>query len=301
MRSSNRAAPLLLLSSLYIAQGLPYGFFTQALPVLMRENGASLKAISATSLLFLPWALKFLWAPMVDHVGTPARLDPADPVHRRRWRCGAGADRPGAGLSRGVRRGVPLQRAGSDPGRGHRRPRRAPARCPHPWPWQRHSGRCLSHRHGAGWRAAAVDLCALRLGADVSRHGGTAGTDLPAGADAAHGRRDDAARGATTDPAAGRRLVAKAAAARHGAAAGAGLRLQVRRFDDCVAGRADAQGCAVADRRDRHRQGHARVDHESGRRSGRRLAGVPSGAPAGAARLRHRAGLEPARCMSPPR
>ena len=64
------AAPLLLLTSLYVAQGLPYGFFTQALPVLMRENGASLKAISATSLLFLPWALKFLWAPMVDHIGT---------------------------------------------------------------------------------------------------------------------------------------------------------------------------------------------------------------------------------------
>ncbi|WP_293370723.1 MFS transporter [Nevskia sp.] len=64
------AAPLLLLTSLYIAQGLPYGFFTQALPVLMREHGASLKAISATSLLFLPWALKFLWAPMVDQIGT---------------------------------------------------------------------------------------------------------------------------------------------------------------------------------------------------------------------------------------
>lgn len=61
---------LLLLTSLYIAQGLPYGFFTQALPVLMREQGASLKAISATSLLFLPWALKFLWAPMVDRYGT---------------------------------------------------------------------------------------------------------------------------------------------------------------------------------------------------------------------------------------
>ena len=64
------AAPLLLLGSLYIAQGLPYGFFTQALPVLMRENGASLKAISLTSLLFLPWALKFLWGPLVDHLGT---------------------------------------------------------------------------------------------------------------------------------------------------------------------------------------------------------------------------------------
>lgn len=65
-----RAYKLTLLGSLYLAQGLPYGFFTQALPVLMRESGASLKAISVTSLLFLPWALKFLWAPLVDHVGT---------------------------------------------------------------------------------------------------------------------------------------------------------------------------------------------------------------------------------------
>lgn len=65
-----RSSKFLLLGSLYLAQGLPYGFFTQALPVLMREAGLSLKAISATSLLFLPWALKFLWAPLVDHVGT---------------------------------------------------------------------------------------------------------------------------------------------------------------------------------------------------------------------------------------
>lgn len=65
-----RAYRLVLLGSLYLAQGLPYGFFTQALPVLMREAGLSLKAISATSLLFLPWALKFLWAPLVDRTGT---------------------------------------------------------------------------------------------------------------------------------------------------------------------------------------------------------------------------------------
>jgi MFS family permease len=65
-----RTHKLVLLGSLYFAQGLPYGFFTQALPVLMREAGMSLKAISATSILFIPWALKFLWAPLVDHVGT---------------------------------------------------------------------------------------------------------------------------------------------------------------------------------------------------------------------------------------
>lgn len=66
----SRSHKILLLGSLYAAQGLPYGFFTQALPVLLRDAGLSLKAISATSLLFLPWALKFLWAPFVDHRGT---------------------------------------------------------------------------------------------------------------------------------------------------------------------------------------------------------------------------------------
>ena len=60
----------LLLAALYFAQGLPYGFFTQALPVLMREAGYSLTAISAISLLFIPWAVKFLWAPWVDHRGS---------------------------------------------------------------------------------------------------------------------------------------------------------------------------------------------------------------------------------------
>jgi MFS family permease len=65
-----RAHKILLLVALYLAQGLPYGFFTLALPVLLRDAGYSLKAISATSLLYLPWALKFLWAPYLDHFGT---------------------------------------------------------------------------------------------------------------------------------------------------------------------------------------------------------------------------------------
>ena len=61
---------MVLLSALYLAQGLPYGFFTLALPVVLREAGLSLTAISALSLLYLPWALKFLWAPYLDHLGT---------------------------------------------------------------------------------------------------------------------------------------------------------------------------------------------------------------------------------------
>lgn len=66
----NRPYKLALLASLYLAQGLPFGFFTQALPVLLRERGLSLAAIGASGLLFLPWALKFLWAPLVDHTGS---------------------------------------------------------------------------------------------------------------------------------------------------------------------------------------------------------------------------------------
>lgn len=61
--------PLALLTSLYAAQGLPFGFFTLALPVLMREAGWSLTAIGLLQLLALPWLLKFLWAPWVDHRG----------------------------------------------------------------------------------------------------------------------------------------------------------------------------------------------------------------------------------------
>jgi MFS family permease len=66
----SRAQKISLLVALYLAQGLPYGFFTIALPAMLREAGMSLKAISAASLLALPWVLKFLWAPYLDHRGT---------------------------------------------------------------------------------------------------------------------------------------------------------------------------------------------------------------------------------------
>ena len=62
---------VILLGSLYLAQGLPYGFFTQALPVLLREHGLSLPLIGLANLLALPWALKFAWAPLVDRVHAP--------------------------------------------------------------------------------------------------------------------------------------------------------------------------------------------------------------------------------------
>jgi RhtX/FptX family siderophore transporter len=55
-----------LLGSLYFAQGLPFGFFTQALPLLLRDRGYSLTAVGLSSLLAIPWALKFTWAPFVE-------------------------------------------------------------------------------------------------------------------------------------------------------------------------------------------------------------------------------------------
>lgn len=69
----------LLLSSLYISQGLPSGFFAHALPTLLREHGVSLTLIGFTKLLALPWFFKFLWAPTVDRLGCGQRN------HYRRW------------------------------------------------------------------------------------------------------------------------------------------------------------------------------------------------------------------------
>ena len=49
----------------------------QALPALLRDQGVSLSLIGFTSALALPWALKFLWAPLIDRYGT-----------RKRWLLG---------------------------------------------------------------------------------------------------------------------------------------------------------------------------------------------------------------------
>ncbi|MCH7336647.1 MFS transporter [Acinetobacter sp. NIPH 2699] len=55
-----------LLFSLYWAQGLPVGFMTHALPVILRAQGVSLAHIGGFGLLMLPWAIKIFWAPFVD-------------------------------------------------------------------------------------------------------------------------------------------------------------------------------------------------------------------------------------------
>jgi MFS family permease len=67
----SRGQKITLLVALYFAQGLPYGFFTIVLPATLRQAGVPLTTISLVSVaLTLPWLLKFLWAPFVDHRGT---------------------------------------------------------------------------------------------------------------------------------------------------------------------------------------------------------------------------------------
>ena len=57
---------------LYVSEGIPYGFTSVAMVAFMRQQGMSLEAIGAFSAaLFLPWAFKWAWAPLVDLV----RLD----------------------------------------------------------------------------------------------------------------------------------------------------------------------------------------------------------------------------------
>jgi PAT family beta-lactamase induction signal transducer AmpG len=57
---------ILLLSGLYFAQGLPFGFQAVALKAYLRQAGVSLEVLGYLSALSLPWVLKALWAPLVD-------------------------------------------------------------------------------------------------------------------------------------------------------------------------------------------------------------------------------------------
>ncbi len=70
---------LVLLASLYCAQGLPSDLFAHSLPVLLRQHGVDLALIGMLKLLALPWMLKALWAPWVDRIAS-ARLG-----HHRGW------------------------------------------------------------------------------------------------------------------------------------------------------------------------------------------------------------------------
>jgi len=54
---------------MYISEGIPYGFTSVAMVAFMRQQGVSLALIGAfVAALFLPWAFKWAWAPVIDLV-----------------------------------------------------------------------------------------------------------------------------------------------------------------------------------------------------------------------------------------
>lgn len=55
------------LALLYLSQGIPIGLAMDALPTLLRHDGAPLQALAFLPLVGLPWVVKFLWASRVDN------------------------------------------------------------------------------------------------------------------------------------------------------------------------------------------------------------------------------------------
>jgi MFS transporter (putative signal transducer) len=55
---------------LYVSEGAPIGFIWTALPTWLRAHGMPVGSVTSLSAaLVLPWALKFLWAPLIDALG----------------------------------------------------------------------------------------------------------------------------------------------------------------------------------------------------------------------------------------
>jgi MFS family permease len=66
---ATRNGRFLAFGLLYISEGIPYGFTSIAMVAFMRQQGVSLELIGAfVGALFLPWAFKWAWAPIIDLV-----------------------------------------------------------------------------------------------------------------------------------------------------------------------------------------------------------------------------------------
>lgn len=58
---------LVVISGLYLTQGIPLGVAMEALPALLLRGGVPLQKLSLLPLVGLPWIVKFLWGPLVDN------------------------------------------------------------------------------------------------------------------------------------------------------------------------------------------------------------------------------------------
>ncbi|HBP40160.1 MAG: MFS transporter [Vreelandella alkaliphila] len=62
---------LLGINALYVGFGLIMGVVNGGMPAIMRDQGLSIASTGWLYLLYLPFGLTFLWAPMIDRVGLP--------------------------------------------------------------------------------------------------------------------------------------------------------------------------------------------------------------------------------------
>jgi len=68
--SDNPRLRLVTLCALYVSQGIPFGFVTITLAAYLSKRGMDEHVIGAIgALVSVPWALKWLWGPMIDRFG----------------------------------------------------------------------------------------------------------------------------------------------------------------------------------------------------------------------------------------
>ena len=70
--SEHRVIRIVVLCTLYVAQGIPFGFFTVTLTASMAADGLDATSIGGVFAVgTLPWAFKWIWGPFVDRFGSP--------------------------------------------------------------------------------------------------------------------------------------------------------------------------------------------------------------------------------------
>lgn len=66
------SAVFIAIGGVYVGQSVIGGLTYTGLPAILRQGGFSLEHIGLLYLVIIPWALKFLWAPMVEQFRLPA-------------------------------------------------------------------------------------------------------------------------------------------------------------------------------------------------------------------------------------
>jgi len=62
--------PSIYIPTLYLAEGLPYAIVNMMSVVFFKSLGAGNEFIGLTSFLYIPWAIKLFWSPLVDIYGS---------------------------------------------------------------------------------------------------------------------------------------------------------------------------------------------------------------------------------------